>query len=372
MTLRTIPFYKPEFSKEQRQLITQSIDEILESGRLMMGPWKDRFEAQFRDISGCSEAVSLNSATTALQIALEYFGAKGCDVLVPAGAFLTDVSSVVFAGGNPILVDIRADTLSFDFDDLEQKLTPRSKGIIWVHLTGQISSDHERLIAFARTHNLFVIEDAAHAHGASIDGKAAGSLGDVGVFSFYPTKIVTAGTGGMLTTCDGKLAEFARQMRMFGKDDKGEILHLGNDWFLDEIRACVGTHHTAELENQLARRRQIAGRYNDNFTSTCGFNVFNVPQGHLPAWYHYFVMLDDHVDRKLISKQLADEDGIATKPIYRPLHHEKVFCHLDDGSLKQTEQVLDRALCLPLYVGLSDDDVDYVSDRLVERIKSHA
>lgn len=344
------------------------MDQILSTGQLMMGQYKDKFEARFKSIAGCSHAVSLNSATTALQIALDYFGARNHEVLVPAGSFITDVSSVIFAGGTPVLVDLNPDTLSFDLADLERKRTSRTKGLIWVHLTGIVSSEHEQILEFAHTHDLFVIEDAAHAHGAKIDGKQVGSLASAGVFSFYPTKIVTGGTGGMLTTNNSELSKFAEQMRLFGKDEDGEITHLGNDWFLDEVRAAVGFHHAAELESQLERRREIAARYNAQLNSTKGISLPQIPDTLMPAWYNYFILLDHAASRPKLTKILAETDGISTKQIYKPVHQEKVFRHLDDGTLLKTEDVLNRALCLPMFVGLSNDDIDHVAERVVTRL----
>jgi dTDP-4-amino-4,6-dideoxygalactose transaminase len=367
---RDIPFYKPAFSAAQRAGIAAGIDQALQSGQLMMGPWKDRFESLFRDLTGCEHAVSVNSATTALQIALQHYDVKGRDVLVPAGAFLTDVSSVLFAGGTPVLVDLDPETLSFDLKDLERRITPRARGIVWVHLTGIIAANWQDLLELARKHGLFVIEDAAHAHGAEIDGRPAGSLGHAGVFSFYPTKVVTSGTGGMLTTNDAELARYATEMRVFGKNAAGDIVHLGNDWFLDEIRACVGYHHAAQLTEQLAARRRLAARYRERLANQPGMRLLDVGPSHLPSWYHFSVVLADPIDRPRLMAALK-ADGIATKVIYKPLHHERVFAHLDDGMLGRTEHILDRHLCLPIFPDLAEDDVDYVAERLISHVRSH-
>lgn len=369
MTKRQVPFYRPEFPEAQRRAAALAIEKILGSGQLMMGPYKDKLEEQFRAIAGTSHAVSLNSATTGLQIALQHFGVKDREVLVPAGAFLTDASAVMFAGGRPVLVDINPATLALDLEDLGCKVTSNTRGIIWVHLTGLISADWRHIQEFARSRGLFLIEDASHAHGASIEGRSAGSLGDAGIFSFYPTKVVTAGTGGMLTTNDPDLARFAEEMRMFGKDSKGEIVHLGNDWFLDEIRACVGYHHALDLARQLARRRELAARYMKTLANQRGLTLFCVPASSLPSWYHFCVVLDDGLNRAELSRELAAKDGIASKPIYRPLHHEAVFKGLADPSLNKTEHILDKALALPMFAGMSDDEVDYVCERLIARVR---
>src|SRR5690606_29471639 len=184
-------------------------------------------------------------------------------------------------------------------EDLERKVGPNTRAIIWVHLTGIIAHDYEAIVEFARRRNLFLIEDAAHAHGARIAGRPAGSFGDASCFSFYPTKILTSGTGGLLLTDDDALAKYAREMRVFGKEaDTGDIVHLGNDWFLDEIRACVAYHHSTELEAQVTRRQAVAARYQTALANQPGLRLLNVPDGSEPAWYQFPVFLDEGVDRE--------------------------------------------------------------------------
>ena len=366
-----IPLSRPHYPEALRGKITADIDAILASGRLMMGPWAEKFEAQFAALTDRKFAVSVNSCTTALQIALSFADVAGQDVLVPAGSFVTDVSVVEFAGGRPVLVDMNPETLALDVADLERKVTPESRAIIWVHLTGTIADDYEEILSFARNRDLFLIEDAAHAHGASIDGRAAGSFGDASTFSFYPTKVLSSGTGGMLTTDNADLAKFAREMRLFGKEEgTGEIVHYGNDWFLDEIRACVGYHHTTELEMQVARRREIATLYDTNLANQPGLRLVNISSASAPAWYQFPVFLDRAVDRDALAVALKTVHGIDAKGIYKPVHEEQVFRQYDDGTLKMTEDILCRSLCLPMHTAMSDADALRVADALVNEIRN--
>lgn len=370
-SIQPIPFYRPSFPQPVRDRITREIDTILASGLLMMGPHKDRLEQGFTGLCGTRHAVSLNSCTTAIQISLAYFGAAGGEVLVPAGSFVTDVGAVLMAGATPVLVDIDPETLSFDLDDLAHKITSRTKGMIWVHLTGVIAENYRDIQAIARGKDLFLIEDAAHAHGAEIDGQVAGSLGDVGVFSFYPTKLVTGGTGGMLTTDDAGLKIFAERMRMFGKDgDTGEIVDLGNDWFLDEIRACVVNNHLLDLPRQLASRRAIAGRYDAALANQPGIRSVSVPAGCNPSYYHYVTLVDGGIDYSTLTSKLRENHGVATKPIYKPVHHEPLFRSYDDGSLAASEDTLARSLCLPMFADLDLVDVDRVAAAVVQELRA--
>jgi dTDP-4-amino-4,6-dideoxygalactose transaminase len=337
----------------------------------MMGPWSERFERDFSLYVGTEHAISVNSCTTALTICLTYFGAKNHDVLIPAASFVTDVSSVIFAGGSPVLVDIDPRTLAPSVVELAHRMTAKTRGIIWVHLTGIISPAHEEIFDFARQNGLFLIEDASHAHGASTNGRAAGAFGHAACFSFYPTKIISTGTGGMITTNDSSLATFAREMRLFGKDLKtGEVVHLGNDWFMDEIRACIGCHQLADLDRQVARRRALAELYTSTLVNQPGITLLDVPVGNHPAWYQYAVFLADSVDHTDLIKTMRDRHGVQTKAIYKPTHEEQIFRKLDDGSLRNAENALHRSLCLPIYPDLANADAERVAAALIQEVRN--
>jgi perosamine synthetase len=366
-----IPLARPHFPAEHRSAIAADIEDILASGLLMAGPWAKKLERQFAELTGRAHAVSLHSCTTALQIALSFADVKGKEVLVPAGSFITDISVVEFAGGRPVLVDLNPDTLALDVEDLRRKLTPQTAAIIWVHLTGVIAHDHQAIVDFAADNNLFLIEDAAHAHGAEIDGRAAGGFGDASAFSFYPTKVLTSGTGGMLTTDNAALAKFAREMRVFGKEEgTGEIIHYGNDWFLDEIRACVASHQTSDLGPQLARRRNIAAVYRRALANQPNFSLLDVPDACHPSWYQFALFLDPGVDRTALIERLKTEHGIDAKGIYKPTHQEQIFRKYDDGTLKATEDILHRSLCLPMHAGLTDAEAEAITAALVTGVRA--
>jgi dTDP-4-amino-4,6-dideoxygalactose transaminase len=365
----SIPFTKPYFSAEARREILMAMDNILSSGRLMLGEYTDKLESGFATYIATANAVTTNTCTTALQICMMHYDVRGYEVLVPSAGFITDVSVVKWAGGTPVLVDTDPATLSFDLDDLKRKLTPRTKGIIWVHLTGLISPAWREIVAFAREHGLFLIEDCAHAHGASVNGNKAGALGDVGCFSFYPTKVMTTGTGGILTTNDPALAASAREIRNFGrKGGVGNVVREGNDWFLDEIRACLGYFQLRDLDSGLARRREIADLYGRRLSGLPGLRFLKIPKDHLPAWYHYTVFVHASIDYERLANALKEKHGIPTKPIYLPLHQELIFRDLDDGSLRQTEKALNRSLCLPLYVEMQDAQVECVVAALTSEL----
>ena len=362
---------KPYFSEAQRKAILDGVGQIMASGRVMLGPFAAALERDFAAHSGTPHAVSVNSCTTALQICLEYFAAGGGEILVPAAAFTTDVSVARWGGAKPVLVDIDPATLSFDLGDLERKASSRAKGIIWVHLTGLISAQYREIVDFAKRRGLFLIEDCAHAQGASIDGRRAGSIGDAGCFSFFATKLMTCGAGGMIATSDPGLDRFAREMRLFGRSaGSGDVVREGNDWFLDEFRACIAAAQLTEFDEMLTRRGALAERYGQALANQPGMKLLDVPSNAVHAYYQYPVFLDTRLDSSEIGKALATKHGIQAKPIYRPVHQERIFTQYDDGTLKSAERTLDRSLCLPMHPGLSNDDVDRAAAALVAEVRA--
>ncbi|MGE0093987.1 MAG: DegT/DnrJ/EryC1/StrS family aminotransferase [Alphaproteobacteria bacterium] len=368
--LTPIPSAKPYFSLTRREKIKNDIDRILSSGQVIMGTFALDLEAAFAYSTGARYAVSVNSCTTALQICLRYFDVKGHDVLVPSGSFVSDISAIEWEGGRPILVDMNPDTLSFDLQDMQRKLTPKTKGMIWVHLTGVISHEYTEIVRFAKRHGLFLIEDCAHAHGATIDGRQCGTIGDAGCYSFFATKLMTSGSGGMITTADLALDQFAREVRMFGRSVKtGEPIRIGNDWFLDEVRACIAYHQLAELDEFLRRRREIAARYFHALQNQPGLSLLNVPEGSDPAFYQYPVFLDSVTDNSALCKTLKETYGIAAKRIYTPTHREPFYRHYDDGTLQKTETTLNRSICLPMFYELTNEQADYIASALITELR---
>lgn len=360
-----IPLFRPSFPEVVRQAITQDIDSILRDGALMLGAHNTALEAALAETAATTCAATVNSCTTALTLALDFFGARGNEVLVPSASFITSVSSVLFAGGSPVLVDANPETLSFSLEDLRRKITPRTRGMLWVHLTGVISAEADDILEFAREHGLFVVEDCAHALGASYGGRKAGSLGDAGCFSFYPTKIVTSGTGGAVVTSNPGLDAHVRKMRLFGKrPGDGQVDALGNDWFLDEIRACVARHHLSCMPQQSARRDAIAHAFRKGLAGVPGIGFPRVPEQSRPSYYQFPVFLSSRELQQRVARRLNDEFGIQSKKIYTPTHEEVCFRHLDDGSLVNAADMLHRSLCLPVHATMSDEDVARVVSAL--------
>ena len=242
--------------------LLEDFREILGSGRLTQGKYLDRFEQEFSEYVGVSHAVGMSSGTAPLEIALRHFGVEGGEVIVPTNTFAATANAVVLAGGTPVFADLDPSTLCSGPGEIEGLLTERTRGVIAVHVAGLIVPGIAAIAAWCRAHSLFLLEDAAHAHGSRIGGRCAGSLADAASFSFYPSKVMTSGEGGMLTTDDSGLAAFARSFRSHGQaSDSRSIVRLGSNYRLPELSAALGLSQLRRLDSIIAGRARLADRY---------------------------------------------------------------------------------------------------------------
>ncbi|MDP2952430.1 MAG: DegT/DnrJ/EryC1/StrS family aminotransferase, partial [Chloroflexota bacterium] len=303
------------------------------------------------------------SGTAALEIALRYFDLRGGEVIVPTNSFVASANSVIFAGGKPVLADIRADTLCLDPQDVARRLTPHTKGVMVVHLAGLPCPQMAELQELCRSNGLFLLEDAAQAHGAAMNGKKAGSLADAGCFSFYPTKVMTTAEGGMITTNNEGLARAARILRDHGRD--GELhTRLGHNWRMSEVNAVLGLFQLRRLEEYLGQRERAAQRYRAGLQGMKALSPIPVPPGVRHSYYKFPVLLSGREDSFALEQRLRDEYHIATGKLYWPPIHLQPFYRNEfgyqEGMLPVSEEVLKRQFCLPMFVGLSNEALAYV------------
>ena len=371
--MKIIPLSKPYFSLKSKKSIINGMKKILDSGTLMMGKYTEVFEKNFSKKIGVQHSITTNTGTTALQIILNYYQVKGYEILVPSASFITDVSAIKWCGGTPVYVDINPKTLSFDLDKLEKSITKKTKCIIWVHLTGLISEDYKKILSICKKYNLKLIEDCSHAHGAKIDNHYAGSIGNASCFSFYPGKIMTSGTGGIITTNNKKLAEYAKQVRLFGrcKDNEKEICLEGNDWFMDEFRACIGYYQLKDLNKSLKIRKNLAQNYNNFLSDEKNLSLLKINKNNSHAYYQFSVFLNKKINREKLINKMKTKYGIISKRIYKPVHNEKIFNKIPVPKLglKTTEDVLSRSLCLPMHCYLTKKDIKYICESLKSALK---
>jgi len=315
----------PFFDDESIRKILLDTELTLRSGVLTVGPHVKDFEMKFAAYTKAKHAVAFNSGTSNLEMALRYFGAKNREVIVPTNTFIATPNSVLFAGGKPVFADILEDTLCIDPAEVEKKITPKTAGVIIVHLAGLVCPQIDELSKLCEDHGLFLLEDCAHAHGAMINNRIAGTLGNAGCFSFYPTKIMTTGEGGMLVTDNEALADKARLMRDHGQNSQRLMVTLGHNWCMSEVTAILGKYQLGNLERFVLRRNEIAQSYEKSLKQREGISLFKKPSHIRHSYYKYPVKLDEDIDAKKLAGTLIEKYNIETGTIYYPPCHLQPF-----------------------------------------------
>lgn len=348
--------------------IDAAIQDVLNSGKFILGPHEKAFEQEIADYLGVRHAVGLASGTDALIIALRAAGiGPGDEVIVPAYSFFATAGAVLHVGATPVFVDITPDTYLIDPALLPAALSERTCAIIPVHLYGQ-AADMDAILAFARQHNLIVIEDNAQAFGAEYKGKKTGSLGDLGCLSFFPSKNLGGyGDGGMLVTNDDGMAHTARMLRTHGWQKKYFPEILGYNSRLDEIQAAILRVKLKYVDRWNAQRRRVASWYDQALTEI-GIQPPVVIPDQTPVYHLYMVRFQQ---RERVQQALKDA-GIASDIYYpQPLHQCQpcVGLPLPSQGLPVAEQASRELLALPLYSEMTHEQVKFVVETIKKAVK---
>jgi dTDP-4-amino-4,6-dideoxygalactose transaminase len=365
-----IPPAKIDFSAAARQQILANVEAVLVSGHLTQGRFVEALETRFAEYLGASQSVAVNSGTSALEILLRIGGVEGREVIVPSNTFFATAAAVIHAGGRPRFADIEPETFGLDLDSAIRLHTRHTAGVILVHIGGIITPRVDAIRDWCRTEGLFLLEDAAHAHGSRLDGRWAGTLGDGAAFSFYPTKVMTCGEGGMVVTQKEEVAREARIYRDQGKATPSANYHirLGANWRMSEFHAVVGLSQLETLEEAIEARIRIAHLYDAELSGLSRLHLFPMPQGLRPNYYKYIAMLDARMDRSRLKELLRQQYGIALSgEVYdTPCHLQPIFQAYNEGPLPVVEDVCRRHICLPIYPGMTSEEVRYVTAALRE------
>jgi dTDP-4-amino-4,6-dideoxygalactose transaminase len=346
-----VPAAAIHFPDADRAEILRQIDECLRSGQLTLGAIGRTLEDEFAARHAVAHAVAVSSGTSALEIVVRALGAAGREVLVPANTFFATAAAVIAAGARPRFVDCDPATLCVDPASVERAIGPDTAGLVVVHIGGLISPAVLELQRICAERGLWLVEDAAHAHGADLGGSPAGTFGVAGAFSFYPTKVMAGGEGGMIVTSDEHLAEEARIYRDQGKASFTANVHtrLGYNWRMSEPHAAIALSQLRRLDEFIDHRRHVAARYDAGLAET-GLRAVAMPAGARSNYYKYVAYLPAGVDRALLKKRLRGEWGVALSgEVYdTPLHQQPVFAEWADGPLPGAEEICARHVCLPV------------------------
>ena len=369
---RKVPAARIEFLPEDRAWIADRIQEILASGQLTLGRYGAEFEERFAKLCGAAHAVAVSSGTCSLEIILRSVGVEGRDVLVPANTFFATAAAVVHAGARPVLVDSDRESFGIAPEEIERRLTPRTAAVVAVHIGGIVSRRMPEIAELARRKCIALVEDAAHAHGSTFEGTSAGAFGVAGSFSFYPTKVMTSGEGGMIVTNDPHLAEEARIYRDQGKASFTTNAHvrLGYNWRMSEPHAIIGVRHLERLPRMIEDRQRIAALYDAELVAVPGVAPLRVPAGGRSNYYKYVAMLPPGRDRAALKRELREHHGVSLAgEVYElPLHKQPIFAEYADAQLPVAEEICARHVCLPIYSGMDAADARAVVRALREAL----
>ena len=355
---------KPQIGDEEKQAVM----EVLDSGMIAQGPRVKEFEESFAEMCGTKHAIATTSGTTALHVALLGNGiGPGDEVITSAFTFIASANSILFTGARPVFVDIDPRTFNLNADLIEAAITPKTKAIMPVHLYG-LACDMDPIMNLAEKHGLAVIEDACQSHGASYGNKIVGSF-RTGTFSLYPTKNITSGEGGMITTNDPVIEEKCRVIRQHGMRVRYYHDELGYNFRMTDVHAAIGLAQLKKLDKFNAVRQANAKFLSENLQ---GVVVPFVPEGQTHVFHQYTVRVPG--GKRDALRTHLQENGVGSEVYYPVPIHQQSFYVSDLGykdSLPETENAALEVLSLPVHAGLSASDLETIVAAVNEFAKSN-
>ena len=369
-----IPLSRPDISETD----IQAVVDVLRTPFLSLGPKLPEFESAFADYVGARFATATSSGTAALHLAVKALGiGRGDEVITTPFSFVASANCVLFEDAVPVFVDIEDTTFNLDVSLIERQITPRTKAILPVHVFGR-PANLDAILDIARRHDLRVIEDACEAIGARWRDQRVGSLGDVGVFAFYPNKQMTTGEGGMLVTNDRPLDQLVKSLRNQGRGEGSAWLQherLGFNYRLSDINCALGLAQLGRLETILRRRRDVAEEYRRQLSDIADLELplYDLPDGEV-SWFVYVVRVKerDRSGRDDVLRMLR-ADGIACSDYFSPLHLQPHIQRLGHraGDFPVTEAVAASTIALPFYTNLQPEQIGRISERLRHALRRH-
>jgi len=367
--VRSIARARPYFPERDIEDILALIRQSLCSGQLTNGAHVREFERRFAASIGVRHAIAVSSGTAALEISLRAMGISGKEVILPTETFVASANSIILAGGTPVFAEIHPDTYCLDIGDVERRITDRTAAVMLVHMAGLVVPNIGQFRELCAQRGIELIEDAAHAHGASHAGKRAGSFGRAGCFSFYPTKVITTAEGGMITTDDDALARTARSLRNHGANPDGpDYTQVSTNLRMAEPLAAIGLVQLGRLEEFVKWRNAIAARYASALREIEGIRPLPLSGGVHSYWNYLAVLEDERISRAGLAQCLQERYGVEIAwPYDPPCHMQPVFRRVlgsKPGDLPRSEALLQRHIALPMHSALTEAGAEYVLESL--------
>jgi perosamine synthetase len=364
-----IPIAKPQFTEKT----IRDVADVIRSGYVRQGPKTGEFEKRFRERVGAAYAYATSSGTAALHVAYLSFLKPGDEVIVPAFTFFATVSTVIYAGGRPVFADIDPETFLIDPEDVGEKITPKTRAIGPVHLFGN-AADMDALNELAEDHGLLIVNDSAQAHGTEFGGRDIGSFETLNCYSFYPTKSMTTGEGGIVTTNDKKLYELGRLIRSHGDDGRYHHVILGLNYRMTDIMAAIGLNQLDDLDDNLSRRRYCGKTLREGISKLDGLHPQRITKG-VNHSYSYFSLVMDlekfecHRDQFMEVLKVENIDCAVHYPL--PLTRQPAITNLMmPEECPVSDDVSKRIFSLPMHTSLTDDDLRTIVAG-VEKVSAH-
>ena len=379
-----IPFHKAYTDETD----TAAAVEAIKSGWLTMGPRTFEFEIKFKEQVNATHAVAVNSCTAALHLALKVVGLKPDDeVIIPAMTFTASGEVVRYFNANPVIVDVDRKTHNILPEEIERAITRKTRVIMPVHFGGQ-PADMDTIMAIAGKHDLLVIEDAAHCYPSFYKDRPVGSIGDITAFSFYATKTLACGEGGMATTENDEWDQAMRVQRLHGISRDAwkrytkegnwfyEVIDAGHKYNMTDIQAALGLSQLAKADRMWRMRTAIADRYNTAFDQSDFVEIPNLRPRNQTSWHLYVIKLRLEklkIDRNRFIELLAERQiktSVHFIPLYRHPYYKKT-CRVDVQKMKNSEWLYERIISLPIYPGMTATETDYVIENILEIAQEH-
>ncbi|MBZ9570278.1 DegT/DnrJ/EryC1/StrS family aminotransferase [Methanobrevibacter sp. TMH8] len=348
-----IPIANPIIGEEE----IEEVVKVLKSGFIAQGPKVAEFEEKFAEFVGSKYAIATSSGTTALHVALLSCGiGEGDEVITTPFTFAATGNSILYTGARPVFVDIDEDTFNIDPEKIEAAITPKTKAIMPVQLYGQ-SADMDKINEIAKKHDLYVIEDAAQAHGSVYNDKKVGNMGDIACFSFYPTKNMTTSEGGMITTNNQELAEKAKMFRAHGETNRYEHAVLGYNFRMTDIAAAIGIAQLKKIDGFNQKRIDNASYLTKELEEVDGISTPKVLEG-VKHVYHQYTIRVETGNRDEWVKFLND-NGIGTGIHYPiPIYQQELYVELGyNDNLEKTEKAASSVISLPVHPSVTKEDL---------------
>lgn len=364
-TLRKkIPVCEPKLDGNELKYVTKCFETSWISSA---GENIQKFEQEFAQACGAKYGVSCTSGTAALHLALATLGVgRGDEVIIPTFTMIATVNAVTYTGAKPVLVDSEPNTWNINVKKIEEKITHRTKVIMPVHTYGH-PADMDKILDIAKKYNLYVVEDAAEAHGSEYQGRKIGSIGDIACFSFYANKIITTGEGGMLTTDNEEMAKIARGLRGHAFSEERHFWHnyIGFNYRMTNLQAAIGLAQMEKFDENVRRRIQNAKLYNSMLKNIKGITLPPQTKGVKNVYWMYSILVNDEFDitRDELRKKLAKR-GIETRTFFIPIHLQPIYFRRYNERFPVAEELCGRGMYLPSASTLTKEEIEYVVESI--------